>query len=104
MIKKEFGVRIDLDDDQMMARVFAYAAQSSSGDLKQCANDLMQQLIPGQDETHDTEKEKKQTSAVRMYRGQPVSIETKASDMNTAKNSSASNTKKNVIYRGQRVT
>lgn len=103
MIKKEFGVRIDLDDDQMMARVFAYAAQSSSGDLKQCANDLMLQLIPGQDETRDMEQEKKQTSAARVYRGQPISIETTANDMNTANNTSSSKTKKNVIYRGQRV-
>ena len=101
MIKKEFGVRIDLDDEQLMARVFAYASQSNSGDLIQCANKLMQLLLPSKSEDSSNPSEQKQVSTKRIYRGQvlPEII----TDVSSQNQDAQIKTKKNVIYRGQRV-
>lgn len=104
MIKKEFGVRIELDDDQMMARVFAYAAQSSSGELKKCANELMQQLIPGQADETSTEPAKKLTSAARIYRGQVITEPANTGKQHLPDKNIPPDAKKKVIYRGQRVS
>lgn len=104
MIKKEFGVRIELDDDQVMARVFAYAAQSQSDELKQCAGDLMQQLIPGQADSSKGEEIEKQTSAARIYRGQVIAVDAPVQTTQNQETSSEPSAKKNVIYRGRRVS
>jgi hypothetical protein len=108
MIKKEFGVRIELDDDQVMARVFAYAAQSESDELKHCANALMQQLVPGQQ--GDKEKPTADVAAhasaqedVRVYRGQVVRKEKARPQANRADDLEEAPARKNVIYRGRRV-
>ncbi len=106
IIKKEFGVRIQLDDEQVMARVFAYAAQSISDELKQCANNLMKQLLPGESDSTEGQAIEKQTSAARIYRGQVVTVETPkpvGQDEETVAETS-SGPQKNVIYRGRRVS
>ncbi|MFW2373293.1 MAG: hypothetical protein ACN4GM_09235 [Gammaproteobacteria bacterium] len=103
MIQKEFGMRIQLDDEQMMARVFAYAAQSSSGDLKKCAHELMQQLIPNPSEAGNEQKDHNQSSAIRIYRGQVIAAESTADYSNTRESRSETKTRNNVIYRGRRV-
>ena len=102
MIKKEFGVRIELDDDQVMARVFAYAAQSTSGDLKQCANELMQQLLPGEGATQEAEVDSPATSAARIYRGQVMPAKA-AAEAGSQPEAAAAGSGKKVIYRGRRV-
>ena len=104
MIQKEFGMRIQLDDEQMMARVFAYAAQSNSGDLKKCANELMQHLIPNSPDANEEKIEKKLNSSTRIYRGQVIPVEVTAPDSNSQAPKSETKTRKNVIYRGQRVS
>ena len=104
MIQKEFGMRIQLDDEQMMARVFAYAAQSNSRDLKKCANELMQQLIPDSPVASEERKEKRLSSSTRIYRGQVIPVEDTAPDSNNQAPKSETKTRKNVIYRGQRVS
>ncbi len=107
IIKKEFGVKIELDDDQMMARVFAYAAQSNSGALKDCAKSLMQQLLP-QDAPQDAKGSGKveagsKTTAARVYRGQVIeeNVVTPACDKAGAEETAGRG--KAVIYRGQRI-
>lgn len=102
MIKKEFGVRIELDDDQVMARVFAYAAQSGSTDLKDCANALMQQLIPDSDENGNEKDPLTLSSAARIYRGQVI-LDDEKSQAADSKEKGSQPGKKNVIYRGRRV-
>lgn len=108
IIKQEFGVKIELDDDQLMARMFAYAAQSSSGALKDCAKSLMQQLLP-QDVSQDAKRSGEvdagsKTTAARVCRGQVIeeSITTSASDKAAAEEKPARG--KALIYRGQKIT
>lgn len=102
IIKKEFGVKIELDDDQVMARVFAYAAQSSSTDLRDCAKALMQQLLPGEEEKAEESTNNHHKSAARIYRGQVIE-EPKTEKVKQDVGAGAV-ARKNVIYRGQRVT
>lgn len=105
MIKKEFGVRIELDDDQVMARVFAYAAQSRCGELKQCASELMQQLLPGASSDNDEKPGSKPGSAARIYRGQVLPARAATEDRESrSADASSSRPAKNVIYRGRRVS
>ena len=104
MIKKEFGIRIELDDDQMMARVFAYAAQSSSGDLKQCASQLMQQLLPEATAEPEQPAAKQPSSAARIYRGQVLPEKSSSSEANGSGAQASPAPAKNVIYRGRRVS
>lgn len=101
IIKKEFGVRIALDDDQVMARVFAYATQSSSNVLKDCAESLMQQLLP-QDPGGGVAAESKSTAA-RVYRGQVIEENPSTPETNKARVQENDNGAKTVIYRGQKL-
>jgi len=104
IIKKEFGVRIALDDDQVMARVFAYAAQSSSAALKDCAKSLMQQLLPqdagGKGEFEAVSK----TTAARVYRGQLIEEDVTTSVSEKTAVQEKTSRGKTVIYRGQKIT
>lgn len=103
IIKKEFGVKIELDDDQVMARVFAYAAQSSSAALKDCAKSLMQQLLP-QDAGGKGEVEAVSKTTARVYRGQLIEedVTTPVSEKTAVQEKTSRG--KTVIYRGQKIT
>ena len=101
MIKKEFGVRIDLDNEQAIAMFIAYASQSSSGELKECSNRLMALLIPDGNSAAE-ETPAKSRSQVRYYRGQPVTIPEENS-VNQDKYKQESNHTKQITYRGQKV-
>lgn len=101
IIKREFGVRIDLDDDQAIARFLAYASQSSSNDLKSCTSQLLAQLIP---ETVDSKNDEVETKAVnvRYYRGQPIIDPV---DQSVGRpNSQEKKPSKHIIYRGQKIS
>jgi hypothetical protein len=104
IIKKEFGVRIELDDDQVMARVFAYAAQSSSNALKDCAKLLMQQLLPRESGTGDEVQTAPQTTAARVYRGQVIAENVATPESAKAVAQEKGSSGKTVIYRGQKIT
>lgn len=101
IIKQEFGVRIDLDDDQAIARFFAYASQSSSDDLKNCTNQLLAQLVPESEPSLNNESVSKAAS-VRYYRGQPVTAPVGQSLDRV--DESEKKTSKHIIYRGQKIS
>ena len=103
MVKKEFGIHIGLDDDQAIAQFIAYSAQSTCSDLKQCASQLMQALIPAKKEKPVRADTKQSKKAVRMYRGQEVIVDESQLTDKQADNVQTK-TSKNVIYRGQRVS
>ena len=103
IIKKEFGVRIDLDNDQAIALFIAYASQSSSNELKECSNKLMFQLIPD-DNTAAKDTAVKSKAQVRYYRGQPIVIpEVKSVTQTNVRVAETSHTKQ-ITYRGQKFT
>ncbi len=101
IIKQEFGVRIDLDDDQAIARFFAYASQSSSDDLKNCTSKLLAQLVPESEGGNNDEVEIRSPS-VRYYRGQPITdpVGQSAGSSNKLEKKSS----KQIIYRGQKIS
>lgn len=102
IIKKEFGVRIDLDNEQAIALFIAYASQSRSDELKECSNKLMALLIP--DENSATEETPVKSKAqVRYYRGQPVAIP-EVSSASQENYKAETNQKKQITYRGQKIT
>lgn len=105
MIQKEFGVRIPLHDDQAIARLIAYAAQSKNAELKACSAQLMQQLAPGTGSdsvTDDVVAEPMVSTARNIYRG--CEIETAVAPEPAAVEEQDSATPRNkVIYRGRRM-
>ena len=102
IIKKEFGVRIDLDNDQAIALFIAYASQSSSNELKECSNKLMVQLIPGENSaTKDTPVKSK--AQVRYYRGQPIVIP-EVKTVSQANDRTEKSHTKQITYRGQKLS
>jgi hypothetical protein len=103
IIKKEFGVKIELDDDQVMARVFAYAAQSSSQALKDCAKSLMHQLLPENADNSSKVAEESKTTAARVYRGQVIEKNTATTKNDKASTHGGASSGKTVIYRGQKI-
>jgi len=102
MIKKEFGVRIDLDNEQAIAMFIAYASQSSSDELKECSSKLMAQLVPGENSATE-ELPAKSKAQVRYYRGQPV-VSPQELSVNQANDKVETNHTKQITYRGQKVT
>ena len=97
IILKEFGVRIDLDNDQAIAMFLAYATQSNSEDLKACTNKLMVELLPEQ-KTETEKAAEKSNTHVRYYRGQKVTQPMKKTQDVTHSNIKTKRTKQ-VTYR-----
>ncbi len=105
MIQKEFGVRIQLHDEQAIARLIAYAAQSKNDELKACSAQLMQQLAPGtgsDSATDDVAPEPMASTARNIYRGCEIEAEAAPEPVAVEEQNSAAPRNK-VIYRGRRV-
>ena len=96
LIQQEFSTRIKLDDEQIVTMILAYAAQTSSEELKTCASAVSRQFLI--DQNTQPQLEKSQTTA-RVYRGQVIE-DSKPATSNEAKPSAQMKT---IIYRGQKV-
>jgi len=99
MVNKEFGVRVNLDNEQAIAIFLAYASQSGSVELKDCSDKLMIQVIPVENKVADKALDKPKVH-VRYYRGQPV---VDADVKPVIDNKTEKDHTKEITYRGQKV-
>jgi len=102
-IKKEFGVNINLDDEQAIALFLAYASKSASKELKECTDKLMMQLIPANKTENEGPSLPASKNNVKYYRGQPVIEAAPAPVTQTSENTNVKRNKQ-VTYRGQTIT
>ena len=102
-IKKEFGVNINLDDEQAIALFLAYASKSVSEEFKKCTDKLMLQLLPANKTSNEKVSPPGEKNNVKYYRGQRV---VEATPVPVAQASEKTNGKRNkqVTYRGQTIT
>jgi len=96
LIQQEFATRIKLDDEQIVTMILAYAAQTSSEELKTCASAVSRQFLVDQNTQPQVEKSQ---STARVYRGQVVEDSRPVTNNETKPSSQT----KTIIYRGQKV-
>ena len=102
IIKKEFGVRIELSDQQAIYRFLAYASKSSSDDLKSYTDKLLEYMATDLEVTTEEEPETKSAAKVRYYRGVPVPV-AEAQPEHQPIEANKRHTKE-IIYRGQKIS
>lgn len=103
MVQKEFGIRIPLHEEQAVAMLIAYGAQSSQEALRECSTQLIKQLAPGSAPQAEQAKAATETSAKRIYRGQQIETTARTETTKPSTSSSGSTQRNPVIYRGRAV-
>jgi hypothetical protein len=98
LVKDEFGVRVDLDDDNALAMLLDYASRSQSEELRRLSAELALSLIPGEtQESASADASDSSRVKQRVYRGRVIAEEPVSSQQEAESDSME---KRGVIYRG----